>query len=219
MIGTDRKNIKLDELLGFLPTLFRKGDLDTCLRKGNYSAQVLNRAIKKRFAARITRGVYLNVLKCRFTDQWPSVEEVACYIKPAAYVSLEWALHYWDIILQRPAVCTAVVTSAGRLKKVRFLESYGATKVEYNIEYSVISNIPKHFGIERLSETTARIATPERALLDWIHLRRPSEYLMNSWLEEMDLESLDPDKLKDFVSHYPSRMKRAINSVLHSLQV
>ena len=217
MIGTDRRNIKLDELLGFLPTLFRKGDMDTCLRKGNYSAQVLNRAIKKRFIARTTRGVYLNVLKCRFTDQWPSVEEVACYIKPVAYVSLEWALHYWDIILQRPAVCTAVVTRAGKLKKVRFMESYGATKVKYNIEYSVISNIPRHFGIEQMGVTKARIAAPERALLDWIHLRRPSEYLLNSWLEEMDIEGLDPKKLRGFASHYPSRVSRSANSVLQFL--
>ncbi len=42
---------------------------------------------------------------------------------------------------------------------------------------------------------------------------------MNSWLEEIDLEGLDPEKLRDFASHYPSRVRRAINSVLHSLQV
>ena len=63
------------------------------------------------------------------------MEEVACYIKPAAYVSLEWALHYWDLILQRLVVCTAVVTRVGRLKRVHFMESYGGARVEYNISF------------------------------------------------------------------------------------
>jgi len=211
---TRRKNQKLDELLAFLPPLFRKGDLDTCIRKGDYSAQVLNRALKRGLVARITRGVYLNVLKCKFTGHWPSVEEVACYIKPAAYVSLEWALHHWDLILQRPSVCTAVVSRVGRLKRIHFAESLGDMKVEYNIEYSAIANIPRHFGIERLGETGARIAVPERALLDWIHVRRPSEYLLKSWVEEMDLEVLDLERFKDFFSYYPARVRRLANQVI-----
>ncbi len=56
MMVTETKNQKIDELLAFLPPLFRKGDLDTCLRKGRYSAQVLNRALRKRLIARIARG-------------------------------------------------------------------------------------------------------------------------------------------------------------------
>ncbi len=214
MMVAETKNQRINELLAFLPPLFRKGDLDTCLRKGNYSAQVLNRALKKGLIARIARGVYLNVLKCKFTGRWPPVEEVACYIKPAAYVSLEWALHYWDLILQRPVVCTAVVTRVGRLKRVHFMESYGDARVEYNIEYSAISNVPRHFGIERLGQVKARIAVPERALLDWIHVRRPSEYLLKSWVDEMDLESIDPEKLKDFSTYYPPRVRRLAKKVL-----
>ncbi len=154
------------------------------------------------------------MLKCKFTGQWPPVEEVACYIKPAAYVSLEWALHYWDLILQRPVVCTAVVTRVGRLKRVHFMESYGGARVEYNIEYSAITNIPRHFGIERLGEAKARIAVPERALLDWIHVRRPSEYLLRSWVDEIDLESIDPEKLKDYSAHYHPRVRRLAQQVL-----
>ena len=207
------KNLKLDDLLAFLPLLFRKGDLDTCLRKGNYSAQVLNRALKKRRIARIARGIYLNVLKCKFTGRWPLVEEVACYIRPAAYVSLEWALHYWDIILQRPAVCTTVVTKLERLKRVHFAEAYEDIKLEYSIEYSAISNISRHFGIERLDETKARIAVPERAVLDWIHVRCPSEYVLRSWVDEMDLEGVDFEKLKDFSYHYPKRVRRLANQI------
>ena len=106
----ETKNQRIDELLAFLPPLFRKGDLDTCLRKGNYSAQVLYRALKK--------------------------------------------------------------------------------------------------GL------IARIAVPERALLDWIHVRRPSEYLLRSWVDEMDLESVDPAKLKDFSAHYPPRVRRLGKKVL-----
>ena len=207
------KNLKLDELLAFLPTLFRKKDLDTFLRKGNYSAQVLNRAQRKRHIARIARGVYLNVLKCKFTGQWPSVEEVACCIKPAAYVSLEWGLHYWDIILQRPAVCTTVVTKTGRLKRVRFAEIYEDIKLEYSIEYSAISNISRDFGIVRLGETKARIAEPERSILDWLHVRRPSEYVLRSWIDEMDLEGVELEKLKDFSSHYPERVRRSVKVI------
>ena len=208
------KNLQLEELLAFLSPLFRKGDLDTCLRNERYSAQVLNRALKRRFIARITRGVYLNVLKCSFTGQWPAVEETACYIKPAAYISLEWALHYWDLILQKPVVCTAVVSRVGRLREVHFSETYHGTKVEYHIEYSALSKIPRHFGIERLDEMEARMALPERALLDWIHVRRPSEYLLRSWVDEMDLENLSLERLKDFSAYYPARVKKLANLVM-----
>ena len=107
-----------------------------------------------------------------------------------------------------------MATRTGRLKEVCFAEAYGDIKVEYRIEYSAISNISRHFGIMRLGETNARIAEPERSLLDWLHVRRPSEYLLRSWVEEMDLEGLDLEKLKDFSSRYPKRVKRSVNQIL-----
>jgi hypothetical protein len=208
LVILEGKKLKINDLLAFLPPLFRKGDVETCLGKRGYSAQVLNRALKKKLVSRITRGVYLNVLKCKFSGQWPSVEEVACYIKPAAYISLEWALHHHDIILQRPMVCTAVVAKIGSLRRIHFTESYGNQRVEYHIEYSVISNISRGFGIEKIGSSTARMSVPERAFLDWIHVRHPSEYLLSSWLEEMDLEALNIEKLKELSTHYPARVRK-----------
>ncbi len=214
LVTLEIKRTKVENLLAFLPPLFRKTHLDTLLQDPAYCAQVLNRMLKRRLVARITKGVYLNVLKCKFTNEWPPVEEAACLIKPAAYVSLEWALHYWNLILQRPAVCTAVVTKVGRLRRVSFKETLDQVTVEYEVEFSAISKVPRHFGIEGLPEIMARMATPERALLDWIHVRRPSEYTISSWIDEMEVENLNAERLLAFSQHYPPRVKRLVSGIL-----
>jgi hypothetical protein len=86
--------------LKILPVLFRKQDVEKVTPQ---AAIFLSRAVKKGLLHRLNRGNYVN----SFLRGFPRVEEVACFMRPPAYVTGEWALNYHGISVQSPIVCTA----------------------------------------------------------------------------------------------------------------
>jgi predicted transcriptional regulator of viral defense system len=109
-----------------LPPLFRKQDAE---KVSDHTNVFLSRAVKKGMIHRLNRGNYIN----SFLSGFPSVEEVACFLRPPAYISCEWALNYHGVSLQSPMVCT-VVTLNSAVGKKRDLEYRGV-----NIEFSRIT--------------------------------------------------------------------------------
>jgi predicted transcriptional regulator of viral defense system len=175
--------------LKILPVLFRKQDAE---KLTPHAAIFLSRALKKGLVHRLNRGNYIN----SFLHGFPRVEEVACFLRPPAYVTGEWALNYHGISGQSPVVCTAVTLSSavGSRHKVEY---QGIT-----IEFSKISP-PLFFGFTRIDNFY--MATPEKSILDTFYLRKalPTP-------DELDMESINMDALKTMARKFPKTVLKWI---------
>jgi hypothetical protein len=124
------------------------------------------------------------------------VEEVACFVRPPAYVTGEWALNFYGISAQCPVVCTAVTlgSAVGRHHRVEY---QGVT-----IEFSKISPA-LFFGFNRIDNFY--MATPEKAILDTFYLRKalPTP-------DELEMENIDLDALKEMGSKFPKRVLKGV---------
>ncbi len=101
--------------LKFLPAIFRKVDVE---KISPHAGVFLSRAMHKGLISRLNRGNYVN----SFLYGFPRVEAVACFLRPPAYVTCEWALNYHGIILQAPYVCTVATlsTAVGKKRTVEY---------------------------------------------------------------------------------------------------
>jgi predicted transcriptional regulator of viral defense system len=172
--------------LKLLPVLFRKQDAE---KVTPHAGMFLSRAVKKGLIHRLNRGNYIN----SFFYGFPGVEEVACFLKPPAYISCEWALNYHGISLQSPTVCTVVTlsTSVGKKRNVQY---QGIT-----IEFSRISPT-LFFGFTY--HDRFYIASPEKAILDTFYYRGtiPAQ-------NELELDRIDSDLLSKMVNRYPQSVR------------
>jgi len=179
--------------LKILPALFRKQDVE---KLTPHAAIFLSRALKKGLVHRLNRGNYIN----SFLHGFPRVEEVACFLRPPAYVTGEWALNYHGISLQSPVVCTAVTlgSSVGGRHRVDY---QGVT-----IEFSKISPA-LFFGFNRMDNFY--MATPEKAVLDTLYLRKtlPTP-------DELKMESVNIDTLKQMTRKFPGTVLKGVASLL-----
>jgi predicted transcriptional regulator of viral defense system len=175
--------------LKFLPALFRKVDVE---KVTPHAAVFLSRAMQKGLVYRLNRGNYVNSFLCGF----PRVEEVACFLRPPAYVTCEWALNYHGISLQSPYACTAATLSTA-VGKNRSVEYQGVV-----IEFSRISP-SLFFGFTRVDQYF--IATPEKAVLDTLYFRKSLPAA-----DELELDAIDPNRLQEMAEKYPSTVKQRL---------
>ena len=117
------------------------------------------------------------------------MEEVACFLRPPAYISCEWALNYHGVSLQSPTVCT-VVTLGTSVGKKRNIVYQGIT-----IEFSKISP-SLFFGFTY--HDRFYMASPEKAILDTLYYRGtiPAQ-------DELELDKVNFDLLSKLVKRYP----------------
>lgn len=106
---------------------------------------------------------------------------IATLIKSASYVSLQSALHYYNLIPDYVPVTTCVTTGRPeRIKNPTFPILYKHIKPELFFGYSEI-NIAQ--------DQRAFIASPEKALLDLVYLTPGADNL--DFIKELRLEHLD----------------------------
>ena len=174
------------QVLQELPQLFRYADVQKFTGNAN---MFLLRAIKRGLIERLTRGVYINAgLKGH-----PRIEEAACFIRPPCYISCEWALNHHGITIQSPAVCT-VLTLSTAVGESRRLTYQGVTLEFSRIADRLFSGFTQEDGYA--------IATPEKALLDTLYFRKKLPVL-----DELELEMIDPEILKEMAVHFPKRVR------------
>ncbi|RLG59296.1 hypothetical protein DRN87_05720 [Candidatus Geothermarchaeota archaeon] len=117
--------------------------------------------------------------------------EITKVVFPSSYISLEWALHYYEILDQEIHVITMVWLGKPKVVRNRY----------YIFELHKIK--PQlYFGYNDMM-----IAEPEKALLDTLYLRKklPSE---------LNLETLNPNKLYTYAKKYPISIQRYISNIL-----
>jgi len=181
--------------LKMLPVLFRKQD---CEKVAPYSNVFLSRAVKNGLIHRLNRGNYIN----SFLYGFPNLEQVACFLKPPAYISCEWALNHHGISLQVPHICT-VITLSGAVGKGRDVEYQGI-----GIEFSRIA--PKLFNGFTVSGNV-NMALPEKAILDtlYLHGKIAAE-------DELEIDSIDFGELIKMSHNYPKSIQKYVQEKYHA---
>ena len=181
--------------LKLLPRLFRKQDAE---KVAPHVVMFLSRALQKGLVHRLNRGNYIN----SFLYGFPRVEEVACFLRPPAYVTCEWALNYHGISAQSPMVCTAVTLSSA-VGRHRSIDYQGIT-----IEFSRIAP-SLFFGFTNIDGFY--IATPEKAILDTMYFRKslPTP-------DELELEGIHPESLHEMARRFPSTVSKRLSFLLRA---
>ncbi|HPI41134.1 MAG TPA: hypothetical protein PLJ21_10045 [Pseudobdellovibrionaceae bacterium] len=117
---------------------------------------------KKGYLRQIKRGQYFN-LKSKFLENTP-YEIIANSLYFPSYVSLEWALQYYGLIMDRVTTVTSVTLMRSKnFKTPHSPYSYKhITKKRYPVGYVTKTNN---------ANDSFFIARPEKALLDYVNLR------------------------------------------------
>jgi hypothetical protein len=180
-------------ILRQLPHLFRYADVGKFTGNANV---FLTRAQTKGLVQRVTRGVYINLLR----EPVPAIEEVACFLRTPSYISCEWALNRHGILLQSPVVCTVLTldTAVGASRNIRF----GGVTIEFSRIASRLFN-----GFE--TKDGFNLAMPEKALLDTIYLRKRIPFE-----DELELESIDHARLMSLAEAFPAATRKRLEDLL-----
>lgn len=190
MLSSNRKRTAKQEILAFLPLLFQSIDAG----KLTSAPQLfLNRARKRGDITCIIKGYYINTWKSKIIGEEPSIEQIACFVRRPSYISCEWALNAHNVIDQAPTVCTVITlsSSVGRRNRI----DLEGTEIEY-------SKIKEELFWGYEFANNAHLATPEKAILDTVYLRRKLPVA-----DEINWEFVDLKKLQNFMSKYPKSVR------------
>lgn len=148
---------------------------------------------RKSLAVALTRLENIGVIR-RVSREWIcippcSLTDIVKIVYPSSYISLEWALHYHEVIDQK--IHTVTLVWLGKPKTVRMKH--------YIFELHKIKR-ELHFGYDE-----NLIAEPEKALLDTLYIRRREP-------DQLNLENLNPKKLARYAEKYPKTIQKHIRS-------
>lgn len=144
---------------------------------------------------RLKRGVY-------WFPNRPIDELAVCpFLYEPSYISLETALQVHGLIPDIPAMVTSVTpVTPNRFETI--LGAYAFYRLAIRLFFGF------NFVTDAKSGLPYRLADPEKALLDWIYLRkidRLAEY-------RSDLNGLDRDKLTIYAREFPAWVKRRLDA-------
>lgn len=151
----------------------------------------ISKHAKKGNFIRIKRGVYFSPFNP------PSKLEIANYLVKPSYISFETALSYYNIIPETVYTITSATTSRPK--------EYEVQKQEYKFH-----KIKKElfFGYEpvQIRGRLILMATPEKALLDYLYISSLKKSSINS---RLDLSKIDKKEFKKFfVSYFKQKIRK-----------
>lgn len=159
------------QLLEMKGAVFQTSDAAACLNIDNaHASKLLARLASAGHLVHLGRGLWV------FKDMVEPLALPEYLTSPfPSYVSLQSALYYHDMISQIPAIIYAV--SIGRTKR-------------YETPLGVVSIHHVHpsffFGFESIGKGITKIATPEKALIDFFYLSPTKSNLFRA-LPELEL--------------------------------
>ena len=106
-----------------------------------------------------------------------------------SYLSLDWALQYYDMIPEHVPNPTSVTTNRGITFTIQ-----QSLFIYYHIQPSFF----KGYRQEKISDYKINIAYPEKALLDKIYLFLQRNRFSVQWLEELRLQNLEEFNIDRF---------------------
>ncbi|UCH97730.1 MAG: hypothetical protein JSV88_13005 [Candidatus Aminicenantes bacterium] len=147
----------------------------------------LSRWVRAGKLSQIRRGWYLIEKPWRVKEVPLTV--IANSVVHPSYLSLDWALQYYEMIPEYVPNPTSVTTDRG----VRF-----TAQDSLFIYYHVQPSFFKGYRQEKVNGYNINIAYPEKALVDKIYLFMPGNRFSIEWLKELRLQNLDILDLEKF---------------------
>lgn len=166
--------------------IIETGSAAACLKISiTHASQILNRLVRAGVSWKLTKG------------KWAITKIADPFILPEfltspfpSYISLQTALYHHGMISQIPSIIYAV--SIARTK--RYIMEIGSVSIHH-------INPALFFGFDYIPKTQIKIATPEKALWDFLYFfsakthlfkalpelelpKKFNKYLMNQWLEK-----------------------------------
>ena len=160
--------------------------------------RAVSRLAKRGLLSRVSNGVYLNKLV-----RDASATDFLHVLNPNSYVSLESALNHWGLSTQSPVSLTCVTTGKPR--------EYRTPELAITLR-SISEHLFWGFIEKQTRYAKYRIAEAEKALLDWVYLTLQSG--LTPHLDEIELRSLDKQKLVKYATKYPGTVRNALTNSL-----
>lgn len=161
----------------------------------------LMRMVQKKTLVRLKRGVFIfpNIL----TDEFL----LANILYPQSYVSLESALNTYGIIPDVPAQITSVTPlTSKKIVTTSGVFLYSKIDSQLYFGFQQVSTPVSSPSSSRLFNLSHRLAEPEKALLDYIYIRRVKNLMEN----RIDIKSLNKERLREYVLLFPDWVKRVL---------
>jgi hypothetical protein len=181
--------------------------IDDLAREFNVSEVVVGNALRRQeergLVEHLGKKIFINRLVPDFSGR-----ELINILRPEAYLSLETVLRDSGVSTQSPTVLTCV--TPGRTGEFR------AKSVSINFR-RLSKNLFWGFQEKRTRYGKYNIADPEKALLDWVYLRRQEG--SNIHTDELDLQRLDRGKLLQYAARFPIPVKQQIVEAVASFNV
>jgi hypothetical protein len=172
--------------------------VDDLARELNVSEVAVGNALRRQeergLVEHLGKKIFLNRLVPDFLGR-----ELINMLRPEAYLSLETVLRDSGVSTQSPTVLTCV--TPGRPGEFR------AKSVSINFR-RLSRNLFWGFQERRTRYGKYNVADPEKALLDWVYLRRREGSTINT--DELDLQRLDRGKLLQYAARFPVPVKQQI---------
>lgn len=157
----------------------------------------LARWVKAGRLVRLKRGVY------RFTDREVDEFSLAGYLYSPSYISLETALNNQGIIPDVSAAVTSISpTTTKMIKTSRGNYYYAKIQPRLFWGWQIISD--NH-------QVPYKIALPEKALLDWVYLRK----IRNLSSHRINRENLNKSRLIKFTRQFPGWVRKVVDEQLN----
>ncbi len=155
----------------------------------------MHRFLKNGTIISLKRGIYTFANKD--TDEFV----VASKLYSPSYISLETALNIYGIIPDIPMNVTSVTTTTS--KKIKTQKGvYLYSKINKNLFFGYENTLDKASGLYY------PIALPEKALLDYIYIRKIKDLEEN----RVDTSDLNQKILNDFAKQYPVWVSKVLKN-------
>jgi DNA-binding Lrp family transcriptional regulator len=163
----------------------------------------LRRQEKRGLVEHLGKKIFINRLVPDFSGR-----ELINILRPQAYLSLETVLRDSGVSTQSPTALTCV--TPGRPGEFR-------AKTVSIIFRRLSKNLFWGCQEKRTRYGSYNLADPEKALLDWIYLRRQEGSAVHT--DELDLQRLDRGKLLQYAAKFPVPVKQQIVEAVANFNV
>lgn len=181
--------------------------VDELARELNTSEVAVGNALRRQEERGLVEHLGKKIFINRLVPDY-SGRELINTLRPESYLSLETVLRDSGISTQSPTVLTCV--TPGRPGEFR------AKSVSISFR-RISTNLFWGFQEKRTRYGKYNIAEPEKALLDWVYLRRQEGSTINT--DELDLQRLDRGKLLQYAAKFPIPVKQQIMEAVANFHI
>ena len=181
--------------------------VDELARELNTSEVAVGNALRRQEERGLVEHLGKKIFINRLVPDY-SGRELINTLRPESYLSLETVLRDSGISTQSPTILTCV--TPGRPGEFR------AKSVSISFR-RISKNLSWGFQEKRTRYGRYNIAEPEKALLDWVYLRRQEGSTINT--DELDLQRLDRGRLLQYAAKFPIPVKQQITEAVASFNI